>query len=86
MPNMTRDERLSRQDRDHGSDEDTVFVLKSEGMTNTATYRINTYHDSRECPYFARHDRAARDISREGAKGRWLGPCKICVLEEADWQ
>lgn len=86
MSTMTRDERLSRQDRDDGDGEDTVYVIQSGTMRDDRISTVNTYHDTEECPHFNRRKRDPREMSRKGAQLRWLGPCKICVLKEAKWQ
>lgn len=71
----TREERIDLQASDDGDPDDEVYV-SARTNRNARAYHVDPDCNSlpNEIPY--------RVISRQAAQRRWLGPCRICVLDE----
>jgi hypothetical protein len=65
-----REERVSRQEADHGDPESTVFI---------ARWNAPTYHDNEDCQYLQLAKDDPRPITRRAAWNRWFAPCCGCV-------
>lgn len=70
---ITREQRTALQRQDWGDDEDEVLIPDG-GINGTQCYHA---HDT--CPVLRRKDIGIKTITREGAKRRWLAPCRHCV-------
>ncbi len=68
---ITRETRLSRQERDSGAPDDEVLV--------TLTTSSETYHDRETC-HNVDPEQAER-MTRRKAQLRWKGPCLACVVD-----
>lgn len=68
--NLPRDDRLDRQSKDWGDEQDTVYRLDSSNSM--------CYHGEADCHNLARGDDVL-ETTRAAAKRRWLAPCGVCV-------
>lgn len=75
---LSREAAIERQDLDDGGPQDTVYVPTNKRSVS----RI--YHDDPECSSLKGRGATLREYSREAAQRRWTGPCRRCVLQEAD--
>lgn len=71
---QTREDRIERQALDGGGPDETVYTSDNGHNGNR-----KIYHDDEDCVRFQSDGR--REMTREGAKRRWLGPCLVCVVD-----
>lgn len=74
MSNITRAERVERQQLDPGGPDDVVWV-----KGDYPTRRTDVYHDTRECRAVV-PDEPYTDITRREARLKWYCPCLRCIV------